>query len=1121
MAETGLTVQDVLVTALKKPGKWKFKRFKEHLCEWEVTKGYIKITKDQLKGKDPDHVADLIRRHYTDSYGTDVTLAILETINEKKVREKLQHDLMKATFMDKLRSDLIRRIMIIDPVLHDLREQGRLTQEQYKDLSEKPTSLEKMRGLCDTIRYWDVTGKDMAYRAVRRHNSSVINDLESGERWRKQINHHYVNDIWIYPVMEIINMDPVLEDLLDQKLLSRGQYDRVITNITSRDRMTELRDIVTSWDDIDKDLFYLTLRKHNYSHIRCIERDRNTTQFVGVFQSDLVEKITVIDPVLNDLLDQKLLTQEQYNDLIKKATSEDKMRGLYKTVRFWSYTDKDMFYLALRKHNYTIIRDLERANTQFYPYSLSYYPGENILRKHQSYLIKRIIMVDPVLDDLLEQKLLTQKQYNELCKKTTSEDKMRDLCHIVSSWGDPDKRKVFMILRRYNSWVTRDLEDQNKITIFNPPFSTFEDHFVDICKPEIIRRIIVIDPVLDDLWEKKLLTREQYDDLNNNATYEDKTRNLYDIVRNWEDADKDTFCGTLKIYNYSVISDLEDEDRKELGGIWTQGRSRHSLRKCAVVSDSSFGSSKAQSRPRHQFDFLRIKRNKKVQELQLDDDLKKLSMTEEQWDVQDSDYEGVDEEEVTQKEEEDAVQVAETKKVQDHKMGQEEPVELQYERSKTMFSSPPVCSEPEGVDCKLCGKVKDSSYVITPSITGSTYRLELNSPGLFCCSETGIKFQVSCQVTIEYELDSWGNYVTLIQNQTKGYEIIGPLFNIKSNIEPGAVSAVYLPHCLCLKGFERDQSWIKCFHMKDENTVLETPTRIEPYYVVLEHPTFSCVGVLMYHWNLLQDDIIKHIPFHGKVLLYCKIIWMNNPEYKEYRIHLYLTPSYISMEKAVNKHETLYGYQRMNKPPQTDCVYTKKKYIVRGPQSACVVPKMLLFHCSYPSEPYPFTEIITDGNDINTNIDLYVLPEENDISVWEAKLTKGDINHLASPTPGPTNKEVTDVSSAVTEPVNHFVDIHRPHLIRMISMVDPVLDDLLDQGLLTDEQNDTVLSKPTSQEKMRELYCHIRSWGNNDKDKFYQALSCHNYPVIKRLETGVKAITVSDTSTSAFRCQLF
>ncbi|XP_063791293.1 apoptosis-associated speck-like protein containing a CARD [Pseudophryne corroboree] len=99
--------------------------------------------------------------------------------------------------------------------------------------------------------------------------------------------------------------------------------------------------------------------------------------------------------------------------------------------------------------------------------------------------------------------------------------------------------------------------------------------------------------------------------------------------------------------------------------------------------------------------------------------------------------------------------------------------------------------------------------------------------------------------------------------------------------------------------------------------------------------------------------------------------------------------------------------------------------------------------------------------------------------------------------PGATCK----VTPPLPEPTReHFVIEHRGALISRMSLVDPVLDTLLQKKLLTDEQNDVVQNKPTSQEKMRELYRHVRSWGDTDKDIFYEALKKHNAPLIRDLE---------------------
>ncbi|XP_053550286.1 apoptosis-associated speck-like protein containing a CARD [Bombina bombina] len=82
----------------------------------------------------------------------------------------------------------------------------------------------------------------------------------------------------------------------------------------------------------------------------------------------------------------------------------------------------------------------------------------------------------------------------------------------------------------------------------------------------------------------------------------------------------------------------------------------------------------------------------------------------------------------------------------------------------------------------------------------------------------------------------------------------------------------------------------------------------------------------------------------------------------------------------------------------------------------------------------------------------------------------------------------------------HFIDKHREALIQRMSQVDPVLDTLLQEQLLTSEKYDNVRSKTTSQQQMRQLYCYIREWGRPDKEKLYQAIKKCNPPLIKDLE---------------------
>ncbi|XP_044160529.1 uncharacterized protein LOC122945532 [Bufo gargarizans] len=94
--EMGLTVRDALVYALENLEKMGFKKFRKRLHEIEVKENYRRIPRGKLEDKDWGDVADLIREYYKDVYGVEVTLQVLDKINERQVAEELQEDLQKV-----------------------------------------------------------------------------------------------------------------------------------------------------------------------------------------------------------------------------------------------------------------------------------------------------------------------------------------------------------------------------------------------------------------------------------------------------------------------------------------------------------------------------------------------------------------------------------------------------------------------------------------------------------------------------------------------------------------------------------------------------------------------------------------------------------------------------------------------------------------------------------------------------------------------------------------------------------------------------------------------------------------------------------------------------------------
>ncbi|XP_041434090.1 uncharacterized protein LOC121398819 isoform X2 [Xenopus laevis] len=370
------------------------------------------------------------------------------------------------------------------------------------------------------------------------------------------------------------------------------------------------------------------------------------------------------------------------------------------------------------------------------------------------------------------------------------------------------------------------------------------------------------------------------------------------------------------------------------------------------------------------------------------------------------------------------------------------------------------------MECALCGKVPPITH-LSSEIHGHMFRAHLPWKGLFRCAETGIQFLINTPALIDFELVSWGNYLKSLQE--KSLENVGPLFNIR--VLSGQVSAVYLPHYVCLKDRDVDVKKFKIVHYNAKGMTLESPSITEPFYVALENPTFSFIGVVYKVANLFRAKI----PAHGAVFIYGRFI-------KGYTIHLYFMPQDPLVKQAVHKKETANGFFVVDKPPMTRTVYTRKKYLIKGPASAKIDPEDLKLRFDTIPEMYNYSEIYLTS--VDKDIILRVTSERDEKMVWNATLRKEEL------IPG-------EQKSAGGK---HFMDKHRTELIARVSHIDPILDDLLDDEILTQEQYDSVRSNRTSQEKMRQLYDCVRAWGDGEKEELFKAMKKHNQPLISDLK---------------------
>ncbi|CAJ0922057.1 unnamed protein product [Ranitomeya imitator] len=201
------TIRDVLIDTLQNLGKTAFKKFKNKLNDLE---GHKSIPRSQLEFVDPDDVADLIIRYYTDTNWIHVTLKVLEAINENGEAMKLRNAFKTVNgrapqesamgvnpgsvtrgsieetatssyeehFVDQHREALIGRVTLVDPVLKDLYNNGLLSREEHDRLSRMRPRYKQMQELFCYAASWESDQKDQFWESLRDHNRPLLRSLE-------------------------------------------------------------------------------------------------------------------------------------------------------------------------------------------------------------------------------------------------------------------------------------------------------------------------------------------------------------------------------------------------------------------------------------------------------------------------------------------------------------------------------------------------------------------------------------------------------------------------------------------------------------------------------------------------------------------------------------------------------------------------------------------------------------------------------------------------------------------------------------------------------------------------------------------------------------------------------
>eukprot|EP00062_Callorhinchus_milii_P016417 gi/632967724/ref/XP_007900135.1/ PREDICTED: uncharacterized protein LOC103184095 [Callorhinchus milii] len=111
---------------------------------------------------------------------------------------------------------------------------------------------------------------------------------------------------------------------------------------------------------------------------------------------------------------------------------------------------------------------------------------------------------------------------------------------------------------------------------------------------------------------------------------------------------------------------------------------------------------------------------------------------------------------------------------------------------------------------------KTNWTVIEPDVSDHElfFRISLPDEGNYECAVTGLRWEITKSTTIDYRYCSWREYAPIIVIQKA--EFSGPLFNILA--EDSVITAIHLPHFICLKGTDRKIDYtFAIFHVKESS----------------------------------------------------------------------------------------------------------------------------------------------------------------------------------------------------------------------------------------------------------------------------------------------------------------
>ncbi|OXB69713.1 UNVERIFIED_CONTAM: hypothetical protein H355_006114 [Colinus virginianus] len=271
--------------------------------------------------------------------------------------------------------------------------------------------------------------------------------------------------------------------------------------------------------------------------------------------------------------------------------------------------------------------------------------------------------------------------------------------------------------------------------------------------------------------------------------------------------------------------------------------------------------------------------------------------------------------------------------------------------------------------------------------------MKLDAEGTYECSVTGLIFEVTKAVTINYSLLSWSKYAGLVEPP---WVVGGPLFDVRCEL-PSALTSIAFPHSLCLGGEYRhavgthgttpqaltlpprvptdggSPPAFKVLHIKGAGAAIEPSTDFSASHVRWLVSSLSPVG------PLIRSE--EPLLYHGAVVLYKAV---DDDPSLLFRVYVATNnDSFIKDISRAVKHSKK-KFIKIDKPPVCQkLLQNGKRYRLICEPEAEITPEEIEFVDGSLLKLKSYIEVYFEKPDDFT---LSLVELDSDAVVWKAKL---------------------------------------------------------------------------------------------------------------------------------------